>query len=91
MFKGICTGTCVEPWKLDYAESCGGAITFIYANFRSISNLIFISKLTEKVVASQLVDYVMRNDLDEIFQSAYKQLHSTETALVRVRMTFLLL
>ena len=50
----------------------------IYANFRPIS------KLTEKVVASQLVDYVMRNDLDEIFQSAYKQLHSTETALVRV-------
>ena len=56
----------------------------IYANFRPISNLIFISKLTEKVVASQLVDYVMRNDLDETFQSAYKQLHSTETALVRV-------
>ena len=49
-----------------------------------ISNLIFISKLTEKVVASQLVDYVMRNDLDETFQSAYKQLHSTKTALVRV-------
>ena len=48
--------------------------------FRPISNLIFISKLTEKVVVSQLVDYVMRNDLDESFQ----QLHSTETALVRV-------
>ena len=56
----------------------------IYANFRPISNLIFISKLTENVVASQLVDYVLRNDLDETFQSAYKQLHSTETALVRV-------
>ena len=56
----------------------------IYANFRPISNLIFISKLTEKVVASQLVDYAMQNDLDETFQSAYKQLHSTETALVRV-------
>ena len=46
--------------------------------------LIFISKLTEKVVPSQLVDCVMRNDLDETFQSAYKQLHRTETALVRV-------
>ena len=52
--------------------------------FPIASNLIFISKLTEKVVASQLVDDVMRNDLDETFQSAYKQLHSTETALVRV-------
>ena len=56
----------------------------IYAHFRPISNLIFISKPTEKVVASQLVDYVMRNHLDENFQSAYKQRHSTETALVRV-------
>jgi len=55
----------------------------IFANFRLISDLIFISKLTEKVVATQLVDYIIRNNLDGIFQSAYKQLYSTETALVR--------
>lgn len=54
------------------------------ANFRPISNLMFISKLNEKVVASQLVYYIICNNLDEIFQSDYKnyrQLHSTETAL----------
>ena len=33
---------------------------------------------------SQLIGYVSSNGLDEIFQSAYKQSHSTETALVKV-------
>ena len=55
-----------------------------FANFRPISNTMFVSKLTEKVVASQLIDYVSSNGLDEIFRSAYKQFHSTETALVKV-------
>ena len=45
---------------------------------------MFVSKLTEKVVASQLFDRVYSNFLDETMQSAYKQFHSTETALVRV-------
>ena len=43
-----------------------------------------MSKLTEKVVASQLINHISSNGLDEILQSAYKQFHSTETALVKV-------
>ena len=56
----------------------------VYANFRPISNLIYVSKLTEKVVAKQLIEHVSSNGLDEVFQSAYKNFHSTETALVKV-------
>ena len=56
----------------------------VYANFRpSSANLTFMSKLTKKVVASQLIEHVTNNCLDEIMQSAYKQFHSTETALVK--------
>ena len=33
----------------------------------------------------QLVDHLNENDLYEIFQSANRQLHSTETALLRVQ------
>ena len=55
-----------------------------FSNFRPISNLMFVSKLTEKVVASQLIHHISSNGLDEILQSAYKQFHSTETALVKV-------
>ena len=56
-----------------------------FPNFRPISNLPFISKCTEKVVASRLTSHVNNNNLSEIFQSAYKRAHSTETAFVRVQ------
>ena len=56
----------------------------VFSKFRPISNLMFMSKLTEKVVASQLINHISSNGLDEILQSAYKQFHSTETALVKV-------
>jgi hypothetical protein len=50
----------------------------------SISNLSFVSKVLERVVASQLNKYISDNNLHDIFQSAYKACHSTETALLRV-------
>ena len=55
-----------------------------FENFGPVSNLPFISKLIEKSVAAQLVQYIDDNNLDEKLQSAYKKLHSTETALLRV-------
>ena len=57
----------------------------IFKNYRSVSNFYFISKLTERTVCVQLVNHLKENDLYEIFQSAYRQLHSTETALLRVQ------
>jgi hypothetical protein len=56
----------------------------IYKNFRPVSNLPFISKVLEKVIASQLMDHMKENDLLDKLQSAYKHGHSTETALLRV-------
>ena len=54
-------------------------------NFRPVSNLPYISKVIEKVVASQLLQHLSLNNIDEKFQSAYKQYHSTETATIRVQ------
>ena len=56
----------------------------IFKNYRPVSNLSFISKLVERVVCVQLVEHLKTN-LYEIFQSAYRQLHSTETALLCVQ------
>ena len=53
-------------------------------NFRPISNLKFLSKLTERVAASQLNHYIQHNNLHSEFQSAYRKHHSIETALLRV-------
>ena len=52
-------------------------------NFRPVSNLSFISKILEKVVLIQLKNHLSGNNL-KIFQSAYRQNHSTETAVLSV-------
>ena len=56
----------------------------VLKNYRPISNLPFLSKLIEKVIAERLVSHMQDNGMVEKFQSAYKANHSTETALLRV-------
>ena len=63
----------------------------VMKNFRPLSNLSFISKLTERVVLTRLIDHVSRNNLQEKFQSAYKPNHSTETALMRIQNDILMI
>ncbi len=53
-------------------------------NYRPVSNLPYVSKLIERVVAKQLVCHLEDNGLSEKYQSAYRQAHSTETALTSV-------
>ena len=53
-------------------------------NYRPISNLPFLSKVQERIVAKQIVDYLTRNNFFEPFQSGFRNFHSTETAITRV-------
>ena len=53
-------------------------------NFRPISNLNFISKILEKVVASRIQSHLLSNSLSSSFQSAYRMFHSTETTLLSI-------
>ena len=39
----------------------------------------------KKAAARQLIDHLNANGLQEMFQSAYKVAHSTETALLKVQ------
>ena len=54
------------------------------SNYRPISNLSFISKLTERIVKNRLTNYLSENNLLNSFQSAYTKFHSTETTLLYV-------
>ena len=54
------------------------------SSYRPISNLSFISKVLEKVVASRLRSHIESDCMSNVSQSAYKQFHSTETALLKV-------
>ena len=56
----------------------------VFKNYRPVSNLPFISKILEKVVAKQLDTHLGTNKLQDNLQSAYRSCHSTETALLRV-------
>ena len=62
----------------------------VFKNFRPVSNFSFISKLVETVVAKQLQHYFNCNNLFPVFQSAYRQNYSTETALLKVTNDILL-
>ena len=55
------------------------------SNYRPISNLSFISKLLERFIVSQIRQYMVMNDIFDVFQSAYRPAHSCETALVRIQ------
>jgi hypothetical protein len=57
----------------------------ILKNFRPVSNLPFLSKILEKIVAKRLLEHKDKNLLHEKMQSAYRKHHSTETALVRIQ------
>ena len=66
----------LKNFKLNYCE---------YMNFRRISNLAaFLSKVVEKEVSKQIIQYIDFNKLNERYQSAYRAFHSTETALLKV-------
>ena len=48
-------------------------------NYRPISNLSYVSKLIEKVVAKQITNYVSTNNFDEPMQSAFRYDRPSDT------------
>ncbi len=84
--ESLASGTFPDEFKLALVtpllKKLG--LELIFPSYRPVSNLQFLSKLTERAVATQFVDYTRINCLNELFQSAYSEFHSTETALTRV-------
>ena len=78
-----------EVWKkaivTPLLKKCGSDSSN-FKNLRSVSNLSYISKLTESAVADQIQSHLAKNNLYpvRVFQSSYRKFHTTETALVKV-------
>ena len=80
------TGCFPNDWKeaiiLPILKKAGLESSF--DNLRPISNLAYISKLIQRVVYNQIHDHLLCWNHYPILQSAYRQYHSTETALLKV-------
>ena len=55
-----------------------------FSHFRPISNLLFISKLIERIVAIRIEEHMVHYQLHKNKQYGYKLFHSTETLLMKV-------
>ena len=56
----------------------------ILKNYRPVTNVVYISKLCEKVVLVQFSKHLQNNNLNSKYQYGYKIYHSTETLLLKL-------
>jgi hypothetical protein len=56
----------------------------IYKNYRPLSNLLFLSKLIERVVDRRLEQHLSKNNLHAPHQFGCKSNHSTEALLIKI-------
>ena len=53
-------------------------------NYQPVFNLSFLSKILQKLVASRLNSHINSSHTSNDYQSAYRKLHSIETALLKI-------
>ena len=56
----------------------------VFKNYRPVADLVFLSKISERVVDIRINEQMTANNLHCKFEHGYKPCHSTETLLVRL-------
>ena len=83
--KSLAEGTMegIKHSEIDPLLKKDGLDRDIKKNYRPVNNLVFLSKLTERIVSKRIDEHMERNGLftDEFF--GYKKHHSTETMMLR--------
>ena len=77
------TNTFARAWKTAEVTpilKCGNLD--VPNNYRPFSLLPIVSKITDRLVHGQLMEYLIRNNKLAVHQSGNRKLHSTETAPV---------
>ena len=57
----------------------------VLKNYRPVTNEVFISILTERVVLTRLLSHLSLNNLHSKYQHGYKKFHGTETLLLKLK------
>ena len=79
------SGIFASTWKTTIHPLLKKAgLDLILSNFRPVSNLLFISKLVEKMILIQFNKHCSTHKLIPDYQSAYRANYSCETALVKI-------
>ena len=80
-------GVFPDEWKLALVIPLIKQLSLetIFPNYRPVSNLAFVSKVTEKAVINQSSTHIKLACPLPVNQSSYKEGHSTETALIKVQ------
>ena len=76
---------CIDGVKwsiIDPLLKKAGLDTEKHKNYRPVNNIVYFSKLTERVVASRLEEHMNINNLHESTQFAYKREHNIETMMI---------
>ena len=83
----LTSGEFPDCWKeaLVYPLLKKSGVLSKFTNLRPVSNLQYVSKLTERAVFDQTHAHLTSHGLYPPFQSAYRKCHSTETALLKVQ------
>ena len=82
----LISGQFAEEWKCALVNPLLKklGLDLLFPNYRPVSNLQYISKLTEKAVFNQIYAHMTTNTIYPELQSSYGRFHSTETALLKV-------
>ena len=76
----------VNTWKTAIVRPLlkKAGLDLTLSNYRPVSNLSFLSKVLEKAVLNQFMNYCAAATLLPDYQSAYRRYYSCETALVKL-------
>ena len=77
----MATEKCGLIWP--YLEKIGLDINDL-SNYHPVTNLTHLSKIIERDMLDQLVPFLEEVGVVPCYQSAYRKLHSTETALCKI-------